>query len=188
METRASRNLVLVKRNCDVTGNSQGELVTMLKEFSDFATRNAITRAHATEMTKANKHEALFGVRYHVDHWHDLAHVERQWMFIKQQVRPLLTGAISLCSMFNMNFLFWQVPIAHVSTSCRRLIATTPCTKRDGMPATVESLCEHTLRWHWLEVSPRMWTFFLWQRSPIARSTPATGGPSCSLDCVVMMS
>ena len=72
---------VLVERNCDVTGKNQGELVTMLQEFSDFAKRTAITRAHVTEIFKANKHVALFGVIYHAD----LAHVERQWMFIKQQ-------------------------------------------------------------------------------------------------------
>ena len=55
-----------------------------------------------------------------------------------------------MCSMFDSNILFRQVLIATVNTtvslSCRRLIATKPCTKQYGMLATAESLCEHTLR------------------------------------------
>lgn len=82
---------VLQERNVDTTGMNQEKLVEALQKFPDFTKRDSIDRAHVTEIFKSNGHVALFGVKYHAD----LAHVERFWMHLKQQIRPHLTGKYS---------------------------------------------------------------------------------------------
>ena len=82
---------VLQERNIDTKGMNQEKLVDALQKFPDFTKRDSIERAHVTEIFKSNGHVALFGVKYHAD----LAHVERFWMHLKQQIRPHLTGKYS---------------------------------------------------------------------------------------------
>ena len=83
---------VLEERGEDTKGMFQPQLVETLQKYSDFAKRTACERAHVTEIFRLVGFLVVFGIKYHSD----FAHVERKWMFMKQDIRKDLDGRKAL--------------------------------------------------------------------------------------------